>query len=144
MSTVQEATNEAAFKRFHDAISSRDTEMIDATIDEIVAPGAEIHAPLPLDAAGPQLLKVIWARLLQVYPDVRVTVEDLIAKDDKVVSRQSVTATHRAEYLGVAPTGRTVSYDEMFIMRFTGGRIVEMWGVVDVFAQLRQLGAIAA
>jgi predicted ester cyclase len=46
------------------------------------------------------------------------------------------------EYLGVAPTGRPVAYDEIFIVRFSEGRIVELWGVVDVFAQLRQLGAV--
>jgi len=39
------------------------------------------------------------------------------------------------------PTGRPVAYDEMFVARFTDGRIAELWGVVDVFAQLRQLGA---
>jgi predicted ester cyclase len=44
--------------------------------------------------------------------------------------------------MGLSPTGRSVAYDEIFILRFVNGRIAETWGVVDVLSQLRQLGAI--
>jgi predicted ester cyclase len=44
--------------------------------------------------------------------------------------------------MGLAPTGRSVTYNEIFVFRFEGGRIAETWGVVDVLAQMRQLGAI--
>ena len=53
-----------------------------------------------------------------------------------------MTGTHQGEYLGLPPTGRSVTYNEIFIFRFEGGRIAETWGVVDLLAQLRQLGAI--
>jgi predicted ester cyclase len=53
-----------------------------------------------------------------------------------------VTGTHQGEYLGLPPTGRSVTYNEIFIFRFEAGRIAETWGVVDLLAQLRQLGAI--
>jgi predicted ester cyclase len=66
-----------------------------------------------------------------------------IAEGDKVVVRNTVTGTHLGEYLGIAPTGRRVEYDEIFILRLAGGRIAETWGVVDMLAQLRQLGAVA-
>jgi hypothetical protein len=46
--------------------------------------------------------------------------------------------------MGIAPTGRRVSYEEIFIFRFVDGRIAETWGVVDVLAQMRQLGVIHA
>jgi predicted ester cyclase len=44
--------------------------------------------------------------------------------------------------MGLPPTGKSVTYNEIFIFRFAGGRIAETWGVVDVLAQMRQLGAI--
>jgi hypothetical protein len=44
--------------------------------------------------------------------------------------------------MGVPPTGRSVTYNEIFIFRFVNGRIAETWGVVDVFSQLKQLGVI--
>ncbi len=54
------------------------------------------------------------------------------------------TGTHQGEYRGLPATGKTVSYNEIFIFRFAEGRIAEIWGVVDVLTQLRQLGALAA
>jgi hypothetical protein len=52
----------------------------------------------------------------------------VIAEGDKVVGRNTVTGTHQGEYLGLPPTGKSVTYDEIFILRFAGGRIVETWG----------------
>jgi predicted ester cyclase len=66
----------------------------------------------------------------------------VIAEGDKVVCRNTVTGTHLGEYRGLPPTGKPVAYNEIFIARFAGGRIAEIWGVADVFAQLRQLGLI--
>jgi predicted ester cyclase len=84
----------------------------------------------------------VFARLHRVFADLHITVEDLIAEGDKVVARNSVTGTHQGEYMGVHPTGKSVTYNEIFIFRFVSGRIAETRGVVDVFSQMRQLGAI--
>ncbi|MET9386976.1 ester cyclase [Streptomyces sp. NPDC002928] len=53
-----------------------------------------------------------------------------------------MTGTHQGEYQDLPPTGKTVTYNKIFIFRFAGGRITEIRGVVDVLAQLRQLGAL--
>ena len=144
MSTAQEATNKATVRRFDDVVSTGDAEVISKTINEVVAPDVLIHMPLPIQATGAQALKQVWAMLLRGLPDLHVAIEDLIAEGDKVVSRNTVTGTHRGEYRGVPPTGKSITYNEIFIFRFAGGRIVEMWGVVDVFSQMRQLGVIPA
>jgi predicted ester cyclase len=46
--------------------------------------------------------------------------------------------------MGVPPTGKSVTYNEVFIIRFEDGQIAETWGVVDVFSQMKQLGALPA
>jgi steroid delta-isomerase-like uncharacterized protein len=143
MSPDQPASNKATFIRFHDAMNTGDADTVSTTIDEIVEPDVLFHAPVRVDATGAQALKQVWAVLLRAFPDLQVTVEDVIAEGDKVVSRNTVTGTHQGEYLGLPPTGRPVRYQEIFIVRFAGGRIAEIWGVVDVFAQMKQLGAIA-
>jgi steroid delta-isomerase-like uncharacterized protein len=142
MSTAQETSNKATFRRFQDAANTHDAELISKTIDELVEPDALIRTPLPIQATGPQALKQVWAMLLRGLPDLHITIEDLIAERDKVVSRNTVTGTHQGDYMGLPPTGKTVTYNEIFIVRLADGRVAETWGVVDVLSQLRQLGAI--
>lgn len=144
MSTPQETANKTTFRRFHDAVNTGDADIISKTIDELVDPDVLFHAPVPTDATGAQALKQVWAALLRAFPDIHVTVEDLIAEGDRVVARNTVTGTHRGEHMGRPPTGRSVRYDEMFMARFADGRIAEIWGVVDVLSQMRQLGLIPA
>jgi predicted ester cyclase len=132
----------AVLTRFHEAINTRDEQLIAKTLDELVDPDVRFHAPVPMAVSGVHALMLVWSVLLRAYPDIHVTVEDVIAEGDKVVSRHTVTGTNLGEYRGMAPTGRSVTYNEIFIFRVAGGRIAEIWGVVDVFAQLRQLGVI--
>jgi steroid delta-isomerase-like uncharacterized protein len=144
MATAETEQNKATARRFNDAMNTNNAETISRTIDELVEPDAQIRTPLPLAVTGARALKEVFAKLHQAYPDLHVTIEDLIAEDDKVVSRNTVTGTQRGEYMGLSPTGKSVEYNEIFIFRFRNGRITETWGVVDVLAQMRQLGAIPA
>lgn len=130
--------------RLHEAANTGDPALVAETIDALVAPDAIIHTPLPFAATGADLMKDLFARFLHAYPDLHIEVEDLIADGDRVVSRNTVTGTHLGEYLGLAPTGRRVAYDEVVIMRFADGQMAESWAVVDMLAQLRQLGALGA
>jgi steroid delta-isomerase-like uncharacterized protein len=142
MSTSQEANNKAIFIRFQEALNSGDPALISSTIDELVMPDAAFHAPTPTDATGAQAIKQVWAALLRAFPDIHVAIEDVIAEGDRVVLRNTVTGTQLGEYRGMPPSGRTVVYNEIFIVRIADGRIAEIWGVVDALSQLRQLGAI--
>jgi predicted ester cyclase len=97
---------------------------------------------VPDGVTGVQALKNVWSVLLRAFPDLHVTVEDVIAEADKVVARNTVTGTHLGEYRGLAATGTPVAYSEIFVLRFAGHRIAEIWGVVDVLSQLNQLGLV--
>jgi len=134
--------NTKVFLRIHQAIETRDQAAIEKAIDEVIAPDVIFHAPLPSGVSGVQAMKNVWIVLLRAFPDVRVTVEDTIAEGDKVAYRSHVTGTHLGEYRGMAPTGRSVAYNEMFIVRYADGLAAEIWGVVDVYAQLQQIGAM--
>ena len=140
MPSTQIARHKRTFIRFHDAMNSGDPRVISKTIDEMVAPNVLFHAPVPGGVTGAQALKQTWIVLLRAFPDLHVTVDDLIGESDKVVARNTVSGTHLGEFMGRPPTGRFVSYREIFIVRFAGARIAEIWGVVDVLSVLRQLG----
>jgi steroid delta-isomerase-like uncharacterized protein len=142
MSTARITSNKQTFTRFHDAMNTGDPKLISTTIDELVASDVLIRTPLPVKTTGRQALKEVFGRLHQAFPDLHVTVEDLIEEGDKVVGRNSITGTHQGEYMGLPATGKTITYNEIFIFRFADGRIAETWGVVDVFSQMKQLGLI--
>jgi len=144
MSPTGADANKAAFERVVAAANSHDDQLLSTVVDDVFAPDAVVATPLPLEAQGAQTIKDVFAMLHRAFPDLHVKVEDVIAEGDKVVSRHTVTGTHRGgQYLGVAPTGKAVAYDEVFILQFDCGRITRSWGVVDVLAQMKQLGVFA-
>ncbi|TDC02870.1 ester cyclase [Nonomuraea longispora] len=134
--------NKETLRRFHDAVSTGDEEIISRTIDEVVQPDVQIRTPLPIETKGTSAMKEVLAVLHRAFPDLHVEIEDVIAEGDKVVTRNTVTGTHRGEYMGVPPTGRFITYKEILIARFTDGRVAETWAVVDVMSQMRQLGVL--
>jgi predicted ester cyclase len=76
------------------------------------------------------------------FPDVVSTVEDLIAEGDKVVARWRSRATHRGEYMGIAPTGNRVEFMGISVYRIEAGKIAESWNVEDKLSLMRQIGAV--
>ena len=137
-----EERNKATVRLFEQLVGSGDAEQVERAIDEFVAPDVLMRTPLPLDSTGAAAMKEVFGRLHAAFPDLRVEIDDLIAEDDKVVARNTVTGTHQGEFLGLPGTGRKVRYDEIFVVRFAGGRMVETWGVVDMVSLMRQLGMI--
>src|ERR1700730_3912505 len=117
MPTAETERNKATSRLFCDAMNTNDAEIISRSIDELVEPDALIRTPLPIAVTGARAMKEVVARLHRAYPDLHSTVEELIAEGDKVVVRDSVTGTHRGEYLGISPTGTPVTYNEIFIFR---------------------------
>lgn len=141
MSAAQ-PSSKAMFARLQEAINSGDADLVAKTIDEVVEPDVRMSTPLPVKATGAQAQKEVFAILLRAFPDLHIAIEDVIAEGDRVVYRNTVTGTHQGTYMGVPPTGRVITWNEIFIVRVAGGRIAETWGVVDVAAQMRQLGMI--
>jgi predicted ester cyclase len=83
--------------------------------------------------------------LLAAFPDMRLTVEDLIAGGDKAVARVKVTGTHNGEFMGVPPTGTRVGVELIDIQRFdNAGLVCEHWGVADMLSLMQQLGVVPA
>jgi steroid delta-isomerase-like uncharacterized protein len=86
-----------------------------------------------------------WAAyVFGVIADIHFNVEDMIAEDDKVVTRFIVSGTHQGEFLGAPGTGKTFSVTGMWIHRLENGRIVEGrdWGEWDALGFLQQVGAV--
>ena len=114
-------------------------------VDQLVAPAALVHDPaLPAemrDLRGPDGQRRIVSMYRAAFPDLRMTVDDVIASDDKVVLRWHSEGTHRGELAGLAPTGVRGSVTGISIDRWKDGKIVEAWAEWDNLGLARQLGA---
>jgi predicted ester cyclase len=82
-----------------------------------------------------------WS-FLNAFPDLHVTVENMIAEGDTVVAFKTLTGTHRGTHLGVPPTDKRVRYQIVSIYRIKNGKIAGYWGIQDELSLRRQLGVV--
>ena len=114
-------------------------------VDAIVAasaPSFTTHSPASGAAPNLEGLRQGAAMYFRAFPDLHFTIEDQIAECDKVVTRWSSTGTHQGEFLGMPPTGKSVTCTGINITRFENGMIVEEWQNLDLLGVLQQLGAL--
>ena len=133
--------NKAIVQRYIDEIQN--AHSLDG-IDSIFAEDFVDHMASSggLYLGGMDGLKRGYATFLNAFPDVHVTVEDMIAEGDKVVAYKTVAGTHRGTHLGIPPTGKRVQWQNIGIYRIKNGKIAEYWGLLDEMSLIRQLGAI--
>jgi len=74
------------------------------------------------------------------FPDLKHSIEDIIADGDRVVLRVTARGTHGGEFQGIAPTNRSVEFTGIVIYRIDAHRIAESWGELDFLRLMRQLG----
>lgn len=114
-------------------------------IDQLVAPDAVNHDPgqsAKLRALrGPEVQRRTVEMYRAAFPDVRLTVDEVIEAGDKVALRWHAEGTHRGELEGLAPTGIRASVTGMSIDHWQDGKIVEIWTEWDNLGLARQLGA---
>jgi steroid delta-isomerase-like uncharacterized protein len=95
----------------------------------------------PLDNAA---WSGFMAAFTTAFPDSRISIESCIAEGDTVVTRWTLTGTHRGPFQGIPPTGRPIRFNGLEFNRALNGRLVEHWSMFDNLALLRQIGAIPA
>ena len=137
MTTIQEQ-NKATIARFNTEFIQNGDE---AVWRETIAPDF-INRSAAQGAQDREAAFRWFTRMLRpAFPDLVVTIHDQIAEGDTVVTRKSYVATHRGPFLGVPPTGRTVRFSVIDIIRLEDGKYVEHWANADMFGLLQQLKA---
>lgn len=91
---------------------------------------------------GPTGLRVHLERLVQAFPDGRVTVDDQLAEGDTVTSRWTFRGTQTGELAGIAATGKQVTVAGITVSRIDGDVVAEEWTSWDRLGMLVQLGAV--
>jgi len=107
--------------------------------DDLVAPDVIENNPLPGLRPGRDGYKQALALAFAAFPDVQITIEDLIAEGDKVVERWTIRGTHRGDFMGIPATNKRVTVTGIDIYRYAGGKRVETWSQYDAAGMMKQL-----
>ena len=133
--------NKALVIRITEEVANRGNFSV---VDDLVAPEYVGHSPTHSagEARGREGYRGFYQTLRGAFPDLEFTIEDLIAEGDKVVSRWRARGTHRGEFRGLHPTGKSGEVAGTSLFRITDGRIVECWTNADDFSLMQLVGAI--
>jgi len=111
-----------------------------AVIDEMYATNFVSHGDE--DIRGIKNVKQSTSEEFSAFPDLHLTIDDMVVEGDKVAARITMTGTHKGEYMGAPPTNKKITIRAITIERFAGGKIVEEWGMADTLGLMQQLGLV--
>jgi steroid delta-isomerase-like uncharacterized protein len=108
--------------------------------DEIVASDFLLHSPTrPEPFEGPEGFKGFVTDLRRGFPDLKVTIHQMIAEGEIVSIRSHVTGTHLGTYRGIPATGRKIAQTQLHMFRVADGQIHESWQEIDGLGIMQQL-----
>jgi steroid delta-isomerase-like uncharacterized protein len=132
-----EAQNLAIARAWHEEVINRRNP---AALRDILAPEVVHHAaggyPKVMNAAG---VASMMNDFLSAFPDLRISFDKWIVRDDHVVQRYTATGTQKGQLGGTPPSGRQATWTGINIFRIACGRIAEVWSEVDAMSRARQL-----
>ena len=137
MSTETER-NKQIYSRFIQEVFNKG---IFDVLGELLAPDYAIEDAPPGTAQGAEGVKQIVTMFRGAFPDLQISLDELVAEGDSVAARSTTRGTHRGAFMGIEPTGRSISMPTLTLVHLRDGRLVRSWVKNDVAALMRQLGA---
>jgi steroid delta-isomerase-like uncharacterized protein len=111
--------------------------------DELFAPNYAHYDPSTPDfGRGPDGEKKRAALYRTAFPDLHLTIEDVIAEGETVMTRWSCRGTHKGDLNGIAPTGKHITITGLTVARVSNGKIVEGYVNWDALGLMQQLGVV--
>lgn len=109
--------------------------------DEVYSPDVVRHSPtVPEPIRGLEAWKERVREIQAAFPDVEVSVEDMLVEGNKVAQRWVMKGTHQGEFNGISATGKQVTFTGINFARIEDGKVAEQWTEVNLLSLLQQLG----
>ena len=114
-------------------------------VDELLSAQCRFHDPVfPALTSGAENFKQHIRTCRSAFPDLKFTIEDMIAERTEVVVHWTARGTHRGPFLGMQPTEKSATVSGTTINRIEKGKIVEQWADWNLLSLMEQLGLAAA
>ncbi|CAE7578497.1 unnamed protein product [Symbiodinium natans] len=131
MSTIQEA-NKARIREFVQVVQNQQDveacdrffspDFVNPDIEKVLATGKGETESFKDHVDGD---KVLHRMLFRAFPDIRVSILDMAADGDKVWTMKRFQGTHLGPWMDVQPTGRSMCFEVVDIMRLQDGMIMD-------------------
>jgi steroid delta-isomerase-like uncharacterized protein len=131
--------NKAIIRKFLEEVINQNR--MDRATDLVAEDFVELD-PLPGQRQGREGLKEILTMMRAAFPDIHWSVEEMVAEEDKVVTRFMWTGTHRGSFLGIPATGKSVSVKGVVIDQLAGGKMSASRMLMDSMGMMQQLGVV--
>lgn len=109
--------------------------------DEVIGTTYVNHS-MPAPLPGPEGLKMVVGMFHTAFPDLHITLEEVLGEGNKVATRGYFTGTHKGEFNGIPATGKTVQVSYIDIWWVENSKLVENWVQMDMVGLMQQLGVI--
>lgn len=113
-----------------------------ALADELIASDLVEHTPFPAPTPGLEGHKQVLAMFRSAFPDLKVTVDDVIGEDDWTCLMWHGDGTHTGDMMGIPATGKAVHVTGIDVLKLENGKIKERWAEIGAFSLMQQLGVI--
>ena len=113
-----------------------------AVIDELHATDYVFHDSTGKDIHGLKDYKQYIRGYYRAFPDLHLTIDDIVVERDKEAIRWTMSGTHKGEIEGIPPTGKKMTLWGISIERVVGSKFVETWETYDTLGFMQQLGLV--
>lgn len=129
--------NVALVERFFEEVWNKGNLSL---VEELLSPNYEDHGLPPGAPHGLNGYKASVNMFRAGFPDIHFTLDQVLSEGDRVALRLTGRGTHNGNFMGIAPTGKQVSFGGMTFLRMEAGKVAERWGISDMPGLMGQLG----
>ena len=134
--SLQLRTERTAVETLYRAFSEQNPDLVDA----VLAPDWDDIPLAPGQEPGPAGIKPIIRMLGSAFPDVHITIHDMVQEPGKIGVRAEISGTHLGALFGIAPTGKQVRFRLNEFHTLSNGLVTATWHMEDWFGLFQQLG----
>ncbi len=113
-----------------------------AAIGELFVTDFVEHGGSGEDAVGIKGYKQSISDVYRAFPDINITIDDMVVEGDKAAVRFTFSGTHKGKFMGVLPTNKKVKMWGLYIDRVAGGKFVESWTRYDTLGLMKQISHV--
>jgi steroid delta-isomerase-like uncharacterized protein len=135
---MSKEVNQAALGKFAEAVQTGNFDVF----KEVVSTENIDRDPAVGQVPGPEGYRMLFTGLRTAFPDMRVTLETLVADEESIAFAYTLSGTQTGSLMGFPPTGKKIKIRGMQISKFKDGKMVERWGSSDELGMLQQLGIL--